>query len=241
MRFAVPLLAVAALAVAIVALLDDDEDEPNCDIAPTQKHALTREPHCPPLGDTKAAWYVDRTPRESRPDNAESNQRRPTVSQLRSFRAENNVLPPTYAHEVTGRFSGTTDDIIEWAAWKWGIEEDLLRAQALQESDWRMETRGDGGLSVGLLQIKRTAHPGTFPLAARSTAFNVDYSAALFRAYYDGVQTWLMKLEHGQDYEAGDVWGSIGAHFAGRWHTPEAEDYIDDVQGVLREKRWRGF
>jgi hypothetical protein len=216
-----------------------EDDDPDCGIPPTQQHASTREPHCPPLGDARAAWYVDRTGRESRPANAEANRRQPTPLELERFRAANDVLPDTHADRVTGRFIGTTDDIIEWAAWKWGIQEDLLRAQALHESDWRMKTRGDGGLSVGLMQIKRTAHPGTFPLGARSTAFNVDYAGALFRSYYDGEQTWLMNFEHGQPYEAADVWGSIGAHFAGRWHTPPAEDYVDDVQAVLREQRWR--
>jgi soluble lytic murein transglycosylase-like protein len=32
-------------------------------------------------------------------------------------------------------FRGTTDEIIRWAAWKWGIDEDLLRAVAARESD----------------------------------------------------------------------------------------------------------
>jgi soluble lytic murein transglycosylase-like protein len=36
---------------------------------------------------------------------------------------------------VTGNFRGTTDEIIRWAAWKWGIDEDLLRAVAARESD----------------------------------------------------------------------------------------------------------
>jgi hypothetical protein len=228
----------AAIALAITLLLRDDDDDPSCAIAPTQKHASTREPSCPPLGDIRAAWYVDRTI-ESRPGNATENRRRPTPAELRRFRTANDVLPPAHLARVTGRFQGATDDIIEWAAWKWGIEEDVLRAQALQESDWRMETRGDAGLSIGLMQIKRTTHPGTFPLSRRSTAFNLDYAGALFRSYYEGEQTWLMKFEHGQPYEAGDVWGSLGAHFAGRWHTPEAEAYVRDVRSVLRERPWR--
>ncbi len=44
---------------------------------------------------------------------------------------------------ITGNFKGTTDEIIQWAACKWGIDEDVLRAQAVQESYWRQNALGD--------------------------------------------------------------------------------------------------
>jgi len=37
---------------------------------------------------------------------------------------------------VDGQFTGTTDEIIQWAACKWGIPDNLLRAQAVTESTW---------------------------------------------------------------------------------------------------------
>jgi hypothetical protein len=139
---------------------------------------------------------------------------------------------------VTGHFRGTTDEIIQWAAWKHGISEDLLRAVAVQESYWHMSTVGDNGDSFGLFQIRRPFHccPS---LARNSTAFNADYYGAILRAYYDGKETWLNTVERGRDYQAGDLWGSVGAWFAGRWHTPPAEDYIKAVRGHLKARTWR--
>jgi hypothetical protein len=37
---------------------------------------------------------------------------------------------------VDGQFIGTTDEIIQWAACKWGVPDNLLRAEAYVESSW---------------------------------------------------------------------------------------------------------
>jgi hypothetical protein len=37
---------------------------------------------------------------------------------------------------VDGRFTGTTDEILQWAACKWGLPDNLLRADAVDESTW---------------------------------------------------------------------------------------------------------
>lgn len=60
-----------------------------------------------------------------------------------------------YARYVTGHFTGTTDEVIQWAARKWGFEPDLLRAVGTVESWWRMSTVGDSGDSFGLFQVRR--------------------------------------------------------------------------------------
>jgi Flp pilus assembly CpaE family ATPase len=96
---------------------------------------------------------------------------------------------------VTGQFTGTTDEIIQWAALKWGLPMDLVRAVAVVESHWHQLGRpGDGGLSYGLTQIKRTVSRGTYPLSSESTAFNLDYYGAAVRYYYDGHARWLNQL-----------------------------------------------
>jgi hypothetical protein len=59
---------------------------------------------------------------------------------------------------VTGHFTGTTDEVIQWAARKWGLKPDLLRAVATVESWWRMSTVGDNGDSFGLFQVRRPFH-----------------------------------------------------------------------------------
>jgi hypothetical protein len=37
---------------------------------------------------------------------------------------------------VDGQFSGTTDEIFQWASCKWGLSDDLVRAIAVRESTW---------------------------------------------------------------------------------------------------------
>src|SRR5690242_1242470 len=46
---------------------------------------------------------------------------------------------------VDGNFTGTTDEILQWAACKWGIDEDIVRAQAAKESWWEQTVKGDFG------------------------------------------------------------------------------------------------
>jgi hypothetical protein len=205
-------------------------------VAPSaQATAPTRPPGAKLLSDAAAARHVKRSSFEPRRDNADENRRMLTRRQRRYFRAHSDM---TYKDRVTGHFRGTTDEIIQWAAWKHGISEDLLRAVAVQESWWHMSTIGDNGDSFGLFQIRRPFH--CCPSFARnSTAFNADYYGAILRAYYDGKETWLNTVERGRDYRAGDLWGSVGAWFAGRWHTPAAEQYIAAVKQHLKARTWR--
>ena len=95
-------------------------------------------------------------------------------------RANHTVLSPPYGWStentwtawrdkrarVTGNFTGTTTEIFQWAACKWGIDEDTIRAAAVQESSWRMSMVGDvcgpqGEASYGILQIKNQDCTGT--------------------------------------------------------------------------------
>ncbi len=50
---------------------------------------------------------------------------------------------------------------------------------------------------------------------------------------------WLNDVEHGRTYKAGDLYGSLGAWFAGRWHTPGANEYIARVRQILALRTWR--
>jgi hypothetical protein len=124
------------------------------------------------------------------------------------------------------------------------LDEDLIRAVAAIETWWR---QGDGTwadangnpLEQGGGIIAMSWHANTFPTFAKSTAANLDYFAAGMRHYYDGEATWFNDVERGQEYKAGDLWGSIGAHYAGRWHTPAAENYITRVQNeTLLPRVW---
>jgi autotransporter family porin len=198
------------------------------------ERAHTRAVGSPALSDAAAAARVTRTGWEVRPDNAAANGRVPTRRELAVFRARS-TMP--YRHRVTGRFRGTTDEILQWAAHKHGIDEDLLRAVAVRETFWRMSFVGDAGDSFGIMQLRRPFHC-CLPTMARSTAFNVDYYAAITRAYYDGRMGWLNTVGRGREYRAGDMWGSVGAWYTGRWHTVRSRRYMDDVRAILDARTW---
>jgi hypothetical protein len=91
----------------------------------------------------RCAQSITRSTWEPRPENAAANR---TVPDPQAVHASLAARPrgSTYdAHwdgwllpRVDGQFTGTTDEIIQWAACKWGISDNLLRAQAVRESTW---------------------------------------------------------------------------------------------------------
>lgn len=156
----------------------------------------------------------------------------------------------TFRGRVDGNFTGTTDEIIQWAACKWGFDEDVTRARAVQESYWEQSKLGDRSdnartcaligksapcwQSYGILQVKSTVHKGTYPLAEQSTAFNVDYALGWLRACYEGAFShWLS-----DDYAPGDEWGCIGAWYSGKWYDDGAAGYIGKVKAQLAARVW---
>ncbi len=193
-----------------------------------------------PRSDGAAAARVVHSAWEPRPRNAGATHRVPTAAQLRAFHRQSDQ---PYAHWVTGRFRGTTDEVIQWAAAKWGLSANLVRAVAATESWWRMSTVGDNGDSFGLFQVRRPYHcRGTLVcgLFRHDAAINADYWASIVRSYYDGRQTWLNTVSgNGARYGAGDLWGSIGAWFSGRWHDPGAESYVAKVKDYMTRRIWR--
>jgi hypothetical protein len=145
-----------------------------------------------------------------------------------------------YARFVNGRFRGTTDEIVQWASRKWGFPPTLLRAVATVESYWHQSAIGDNGDSFGLFQVRRPYHCwGACRIARDSTPFNADYYGGILRAYYDGRMGWLNTVERGREYRAGDLWGSVGAWYAGRWWTDPAKQYIDTVKARMHARPWR--
>ena len=70
-----------------------------------------------PLSDGGAAAKVVRSSFEPRPANARATHRVPTKTQLRAFHHQSGQ---PYSHWVTGRFRGTTDEVIQWSEAKWG-------------------------------------------------------------------------------------------------------------------------
>jgi hypothetical protein len=228
--FALPLFLIALLAIGVGALAP----------APADARARLKEKvGWGPLTSKKAAKKVTRTNWEPRRQNTKANNTVPTRKQLKYFRA-NSDMP--YARHVNGRFTGTTDDILEWAAYKWGLPEDLLKAVAVHETWWENDFVGDSGDSFGIFQMRVPYHC-CLPFMRDSTAFNADYYGGIIRAYYDGEQDWLthdgVKEDNGRPYKAGDLWGSVGAWSSGRWHIETNKIYVRVVKMHMRERTWR--
>ncbi len=209
--------------------------------APSLASDLVTGPHAKrPLSDARAARLVHRSRFEPRTANRAATHRRPTAAQLRAFRAQSGM---PYARYVTGSYTGTTDEVIQWAARKWGFRPDLLRAVATVESWWRMSTVGDNGDSFGLFQVRRPFHCQE-PVCEQfrdDAALNADYYGGILRSYYDGRQGWLntVRSENGKRYRRGDLWGSVGAWFSGRWWNAPARGYIREVKRRLKSRTWR--
>lgn len=133
---------------------------------------------------------------------------------------------PYYAR-VNGACTGTTEQILEWAAKKWGFDQlgypDLTKAMAVVESWWRQTTMGPNG-EVGILQV-RDVWPDWEP-ARWSTAYSADYAMAVIRSHYDG-NSWL----GGQT--RGDLRGSVAAwecgcpYNGGNWYANRVFGYYD--------------
>jgi hypothetical protein len=163
---------------------------------------------------------------------------------------------------ATGSFTGTTDEMIQWVSCKWGIETDVVRAQAAKESWWKQSNLGDWGSdasrcapghglnsdpvnhpglcpeSVGIMQVRTPSPQAAFQGALDSTSYNLDLAYAVWRGCYEGKETWLNQVEHVGTYAAGDMWGCVGRWFSGRWHTGPSETYIAAVKDYMNQKIW---
>jgi autotransporter family porin len=192
-----------------------------------------------------------RPAREVRPENAVANATRGVGG--------NSEFP-----RVTGDYAGTTDEIIQWTACKWGIEVDVVRAQAAVESYWFQDHTGDFSTSsstcvpghqtlgadgytgqcpqsIGILQDRFPYHRTAFATdndATVSTSYNIDYAYAVWRNCFDGNDEWFNQFNPSKPYKAGDLWGCVGAWYSGRWYDPGAVSYISKVQSYLAQRIW---
>ena len=202
--------------------------------APPPPYFATLPPGSTLPSDAQCAEMVRLSGWEPRPGNTIANQTTgTTVSSMDGVDAVGNAL---FASRIDGNYTGTTDEIIQWGACKWGFDENTVRAIAAQESWWNQSTVGDmvngQGQSFGLLQVRAPVHSGTFPWSQNSTAFNIDYALAWRRACFEGYLDWLPASAKG------DEWGCIGLWFSGQWYDQGAQNYIASVKTYLAQQVW---
>lgn len=200
---------------------------------------------------------------EPRPDNLTANQSVPTrkqISKLAPWGPDSGLDPKadSLRKQITGNFKGTTDEILQWVACKWGVSSDLVRAEAVIESYWQQSQRGDYTSdqslcppgtwdgkgcyqSYGILQLKYTFFKSTWPMSRDDTTFNAEYVYGMIRACYEGWTTYLYDrtpLPGYSRYHAGDIWGCLGRWYSGSWYDQGAIMYINKVKAALVEKAW---
>jgi hypothetical protein len=199
-----------------------------------------------PSGASCAA-RVRRSRWEPRPANYAANHRTPTERlSLAPHIDFDSTWNARYRTRITGRFVGTTDELIQWAACKWGLSDELLRAQAALESTWRQAAAGDledrsSGkcapedsrdpcpTSFGLLQNKWFFHKPGYPMLRTMTPFHLEWSAAQLRGCYDGRK---------RGFPGGDMKGCLSNWFSGGWRDPQGLDYADRVYAHRDAKPW---
>jgi len=231
--------------------------------ASAPSHFATLPPGSALPGDAQcAAWVRARPFPESKRVNAGFDQATGHRLGAAFFPSSDDARANTQiGSRVDGAFTGTTQEILRWAACKWGVDEDLVYAQAAKESWWRQTTKGDFGTdatacppghglgvdgqpgqcpqSYGILQNRYPFEQTSWPGILSSTAMNADTAYAIWRVCYEGYEHWLNNVDRGTQYGAGDAWGCVGRWFAGRWHTAPADQYVSAVQGYQSQRIWQ--
>jgi len=183
-------------------------------------------PGSPLPSDQDCAARVQRNPWEPRPQNSQANHAVPPVPYPLPTASWSSPAADHLKERVDGQFTGTTDEIIQWASCKWGYPTDVARAQAVDESKWDQSYRGDRGVSYGLFQVKSTVWTGTLPWSQASTAYNADWAMGVWRACYEG-------LMHYGAQTRGDMWGCIATWWSGRGLNAGGQRYVHRVQADM--------
>jgi autotransporter family porin len=213
-----------------------------------------------PSGAQCAQWVRAAPSAETRPANAAANQRTGHRIDAARYSTTDARANQRIAPRVDGQFTGSTRDILRWAACKWGFDEDFVYAQAAVESWWRQSTFGDWttdasrcapghGLgadgrpgecpeSFGIVQTRYPYMTYGWPGIGQSTAMGADLGYANLRACFEGYEGWLNGVEKGRQYGPGDVWGCAGRYMSGRWYTAAGNDYVAKVRTYLGQRIW---
>jgi autotransporter family porin len=221
-----------------------------------------------PLPDgATCARLVRRVP-EQQPMNVTFNARLATtaeVAQLDPWDKDNMIFDPAALElqkRLTGDFLGTTDELLQWTACKWGFDEDYLRAEAYQQSTWRQGAHGDWldspdsdcppnadtktttngtpqcAQTYGMLQVVYKFHKSAWPMFRDSTPFHLDFIYGLRRVCFEGWDLGQAERAPTKPYMKNDYLGCLGAHFSGVWYDSDGIDYIGRVQGQLMGRAW---
>ena len=240
------------------------------DVPPAYFPTLPPHASLPSGAQCAAAVLSSPASPETRAANGAANHTVPTPGQLAAFHAfpiKGRFVPVSDFLRVDGQFSGTTDQILRWGACKWGVDENVVRAEAIAESHWLQSGSGDSTgnsalcppgsgfpgawdgtrcmQSYGIMQMKFKSFGG-WPLSKDSTAFNVDFRLAYQRACMNGDITYLPQRIPAPGYPRYPdgttdemLWGCMGDWFSGSWFDSGSLKYIAEVKSDLARMPWR--
>jgi len=222
-------------------------------------------PGTPLPSDETCATQVHRSSWEPRPENAVANRTLPitTGPALGFFSSYTTAWNNTYKQRILGNASTfgmtTTDEIIQYEACRWGLSDETIRGEAVQESSWQQSATGDSEArsrghcpydvftdpcftSYGLMQSKwyyepenqTSGTPGSgYPSTKLSTAFIVDLYGAQMRGCYEGMSAYLGNTR-------GNMPGCIGSWYSGGW-DPTGGSYYASVQNHIAGQEWLSY
>ncbi len=168
-----------------------------------------------------------------------------------------NYLPNADFQTVTGSYSGTTDDIFRVYACKWGIDEDLVRAQAWSESGWHQDcaaAHGGTGCNEGGDYNSPSGDPSGLPITSITpsgvfSAFNGfggvgspnhydSWSIVQNKVYYMWM-TWPMMEQStpfGVDYRYAEMRGCMNGGQYSYFHSQSSASGTDYQNAVAQAK-----
>ena len=141
---------------------------------------------------------------------------------------------------VSGNFVGSTDEIIQWAAWKWGVDEDVIRSVAVTELGLAPGRRGQrrrhlrAGRQVKDRCWREAATAGRERSLGRTRRrpTRPPRPGVPARAY-QGRETWL-----GGGYRAGTAGGASGSGSRATGTTREPRNQIARVKQSVAARPW---
>lgn len=229
----------------------------------TGNNNTTLPPGSPLPSESTCASRVASSSFEPRPDNYAANHQVPTAAQLANMHPwvpsiGMDSKSDSLRKQITGNFTGTTDEIFQWVACKWGIDVNIVRAEAVTESNWHQSQLGDyttdqtlcppgtwNGTgcyqSYGILQMKYIYWTGAWPMSRDDTAFNAEVVYGWLRNCYEGWADYLYQDTPATGYpryHAGDIWGCLGFWFSGSWYNQGAINYITVTKEHYAQQPW---
>jgi hypothetical protein len=203
-------------------------------------------------GDRRCARRVHESSWEPRPDNYRPNHTVPPAGRVhRALAARPRSVQGAFARRwdswllarVDGQHRGTTDENIQWAACKWGISDNVLRAIAVRESTWYQYEIYPSGRCVtywGCGDMVTSPTKATRKFCTRESRHGHDYQADYGRGLCPktfsiaGVMSW-------QDPAWGRMRGNQNGTFPfNRDSTAFALDFVaSDLRGCL--EGWEPF